>query len=80
MYFDLILGAACTQTLVELLFSAIFKLFSSFLTLFRNKLTKKDQNQLKLTKSVKKSKNQPKKDNFWVPPQGVDQLLHVDQI
>ena len=25
-------------------------------------------------------KNQPKKDKFEVPPQGVDQLLHVDQL
>ena len=34
----------------------------------------------KLTKNIKKVKNQPKKDNFEVPPQGVDQLLHVDQL
>ena len=25
-------------------------------------------------------KNQPKKDDFEVPPEGVDQLLHVDQL
>ena len=25
-------------------------------------------------------KNQPKKDSFEVPPQGVDQLLHVNQL
>ena len=34
----------------------------------------------KLVKNLKKSKNQPKKDDFELPPQGVDQLLHVDQI
>ena len=26
------------------------------------------------------SKNQLRKDNFKVPPQGVDQLFHVDQL
>ena len=31
-------------------------------------------------KTLKKVKNQPKKDKFKVPPQGVDQLLHVNQL
>ena len=31
-------------------------------------------------KLVKLLKKQPKKDNFEVPPKGVDQLLHVDQL
>ena len=34
-----------------------------------NKLTNKDQNQSKTDKNVKKVKNQPKKENFEVPPQ-----------
>ena len=29
---------------------------------------------------MRKVKNQPKKDDFEVPPQGVDQLVHVDQL
>ena len=44
------------------------------------KLTKKTEISLKLTKTFKKLKNQPKKDNFESPPQGVDQLLHVNQL
>ena len=46
-----------------------------------------NKDEVKRPKSVKnrqntfkKVKNQPKKDNFGVPPQGVDQLLHVDQL
>ena len=36
---------------------------------------KKTENSRKLTKKhLKKVKNQPKKGNFEVPPQGVDQL------
>ena len=31
-------------------------------------------------KTIKKVKNQPKKDKFQVPPQGVDKLLYVDQL
>ena len=41
---------------------------------------KKDRNQSKLTKNVKRVKNLPKKDNFEVPAQGVNQLLHVNQL
>ena len=29
---------------------------------------------------LENNKNQPKKDKFEVPTQGVDQLLHVDQL
>ena len=32
------------------------------------------------TQKLVKKYNQPKKDNFGVPPQGVDQLLQVDQL
>ena len=31
-------------------------------------------------KALKKGKNQPKRDYFEVPSQGVDQLLHVNQL
>ena len=31
-------------------------------------------------KLVELLKNQPKKDNFEVPPQEVEKLLHVDQL
>ena len=34
VYFDRLLGAACTQKLVELLYSAVFILFCSFQTFF----------------------------------------------
>ena len=44
------------------------------------KLTKKDRYKLKTDKNVKKSKKSTDKDNFELPPQGVDQLLHVDQL
>ena len=44
------------------------------------KLTKKTEISQKQTKNIKKFKNQPKKDNFEVPPRGVDQLLHVNQL
>ena len=65
VYFDKLLGAARTQLLVKLLFSAVFNLFRSFQTFFRD---------------FRPEINKPKKDNFRVPTQGVDQLLHVDQL
>ena len=64
MHFDQFLGAAHSQKLIE-----------------TYKSTKKHRNQSKnAEKRYKKVKNQPKKDNFEVPPQGVNQLLHVDQL
>ena len=35
---------------------------------------------LRAPKSWSKPKTQPKKDKFEVPPHGVDQLLHVNQL
>ena len=60
---------------------AVLCISTSFWVLRRNifqpKITKKVRSQsenAEKRKNVKKVKNQLKKDNFVVPPQGVDQL------
>ena len=52
VYFDQLLGAAPTQKLVKLLFSAVFNLFVNFYPINYQK----KRNQSKLTKNVEKSK------------------------
>ena len=71
VYFEQLLGAVHTQKLVKLLF---FSCFQPFLLIFNLFQWFHGGNQHAVTK------NQPKKDNFEVPPQGVNQLLHVDQL
>ena len=48
----------------------------TFFLLFR---VKSVNNQWKTDEKCKKSKKSTKKDKFQVPPQEVDQLLHVNQ-
>ena len=50
MYFDQLLGAAPTQKLAELLFSAIFKLFCSFWTFFSDFTAEINEKHLKINK------------------------------
>ena len=65
VYFDQLLGAACTQKLIELLFSVVFNLFCSFQTFFsvnflaffvhfNREITKKVLNQHKRLKTAEK--------------------------
>ena len=65
VYFDQILGAACTKKLVKTFFSAVFQAFLFISNLFQNKLTKKDQNQSKnAEKHYKNSKKSTEKRHF----------------
>ena len=52
MYFDQLLGAAHTRKLIELLFSAVFKLFCSFPTFFSDFMSEINRNFWKRTKNV----------------------------
>ena len=51
MYFDQLLSAALTQKLVELLFSAVFKLFCSFYTFFSDFTPEINKKRLKINKN-----------------------------
>ena len=53
---------------------------SSILVLFCQFLTFSSEIIQKLTKNFEKSKKSKKEDKFEGPPQGVDQLLHFDQL
>ena len=52
MYFDQLLGAAHTQKLVELLFSAVFNLFCSFQTFFSDFMAEINKKRLKKNKKM----------------------------
>ena len=54
--------------------------FQSYFFNFQLFLVKLVEISGKHMKNVKKIKNKPKQDKFEVPPQGVDQLLYVDQL
>ena len=78
VYFDQLSGACSTKKLVELLFSAVF----NFFVFFCQFLTFSSEISWNLRKTLKKEKNQLKKitSGLRVPPQGVNQLLNVDQL
>ena len=52
VYFDQLSGTACTQKLVKLLFSVIYKLFCSFITFFSNFTPEINKKGLKMNKKT----------------------------